>query len=378
MRRLLLTCSLFALAPACAQGGGDGDEDAGRVRFDSGRPMEDDAGRLPGLDAGMMVETDGGQIPEDDAGMMMMFDAGPRPDSGITMIDAGPDAGPPGCTSAAECNDGLVCNGIERCNAGVCGPGTPPTCDDSIACTMNRCIEPTSGTTPECDYVPLDAMCPSGQSCNPATGCVAGCAESPCRLVNPQCGCPSGQGCYLNGANRTCAAVGAAGEGTTCTSINSCQPGLICLDLNPTATTTNACGRFCATDANCVGEGSLCIYTLDDGMGGAVPGVTVCSRSCNPMTSAGCVSGSSCQIFQETAAPMRLFTDCLAPVGTGGRDAPCADSTGCQRGFICLNPDGFGNRCVRYCQDFLDCAFDQDCYGPFEVGGSTYGYCDFF
>lgn len=373
MRRLVLTCSLFALVPACAQGGG-GDVDSGRERLDAGGDF--DAGRLPGLDAGMMSD-DGGS--ERDAGQSG-FDAGR--DGGMIRIDAGPDAGPVGCTSAAECSDGLFCNGVERCNAGTCGPGTPVTCDDSIGCTMNRCLEPTSGTTPDCDYVPIDSMCPAGQTCNPATGCTTGCAESPCRLLNPQCGCPAGSGCYLNGSMRTCASAGSAGEGTTCTSVNSCQPGLICLNVSrDMAVVTNMCMRFCATDANCVGAGSNCIYTIDDGMGGSVPGVTVCSRSCNPITSVGCVAGSSCQIFQETAAPMGFFTDCLAPVGPGTQFDPCTDATDCARGFTCV---GMPGRCLAYCDEpntwpAAGCPFDQACYGfttPLVIGSTEYGVCD--
>ena len=40
-----------------------------------------------------------------------------------------------------SCDDGDVCNGDETCNAGVCDPGTPLTCDDSNPCTDDSCDE---------------------------------------------------------------------------------------------------------------------------------------------------------------------------------------------------------------------------------------------
>lgn len=39
------------------------------------------------------------------------------------------------------CDDGRVCNGSERCDPAMrgCVPGTPPSCDDGVACTTDRC-----------------------------------------------------------------------------------------------------------------------------------------------------------------------------------------------------------------------------------------------
>lgn len=45
------------------------------------------------------------------------------------------------CGSDADCDDGNVCNGAERCIDTVCGPGTPMTCDDGDACTDDACDE---------------------------------------------------------------------------------------------------------------------------------------------------------------------------------------------------------------------------------------------
>src|SRR5262245_27768274 len=36
-----------------------------------------------------------------------------------------------GCTSNADCDDGVFCNGLEQCDpSGLCQAGTAPTCND--------------------------------------------------------------------------------------------------------------------------------------------------------------------------------------------------------------------------------------------------------
>jgi hypothetical protein len=50
------------------------------------------------------------------------------------------------CTQNSDCDDGLVCNGVETCNAGSCQAGTPPTCGfgpSDPQCNTALCLEPT-------------------------------------------------------------------------------------------------------------------------------------------------------------------------------------------------------------------------------------------
>ena len=56
------------------------------------------------------------------------------------------------------CDDGVFCNGEERCVDGACRPGTPPTCGDALSCTVDSC----DATADACDHVPDDAMCNDG------------------------------------------------------------------------------------------------------------------------------------------------------------------------------------------------------------------------
>lgn len=379
MSRALLAFFLLTLT-ACAQGGGDDDRpDTGVVTppMDAGATGDAatpdmDSGVTPsdaGTGADTGVTTDSGVSPED-SGVA-------PPDSGVTP----PDSGVVGCRSAAECDDGLYCNGAERCELGSCVAGSPAVCDDSIACTRDRCLEPTSGTTPRCDYTPDDTLCGAGQICG-ATGCTATCSETPCRLVQTQCGCPAGQGCYLNGSSRLCATAGTAGEGASCSGVSSCSPGMICIDVGRTATPLNQCNRFCDSDADCVGTGSLCTYTLNDGMGGTVPGVRVCSKACDPVGRTGCRSGAACHIFRESMGAMRYFFDCAGPVGLGTQGASCTDLTDCASGYACAGTPG---TCLRYCDSVGTigttggCRSSEACYGfttPLIVGGTEYGVCD--
>ncbi len=50
-------------------------------------------------------------------------------------------AGDAGAQPCARCNDGVFCDGVERCDpiTGGCLPGTTPSCDDHDECTLDRC-----------------------------------------------------------------------------------------------------------------------------------------------------------------------------------------------------------------------------------------------
>lgn len=62
--------------------------------------------------------------------------------------------GTPGCcTTDADCDDSVVCNGFEFCQfggpgrAGTCQDGTPITCDDGDDCTRDACVPASGGCT---------------------------------------------------------------------------------------------------------------------------------------------------------------------------------------------------------------------------------------
>ncbi len=95
--------------------------------------------------------------------------------------------------NAGNCDDGLYCNGSETCDAALdCQAGTPPDCDDGVACTDDWCDE--IGDT--CLNSAEDSNCDDGLWCNGAetcdalADCLAGadpCPGQSCDEVGDQC-----------------------------------------------------------------------------------------------------------------------------------------------------------------------------------------------
>ena len=64
------------------------------------------------------------------------------------------------CITAPSCDDGLFCNGVETCAAGICGSGVAQ-CNDQDPCTTDSCAEDTdtcfsSPVDPPSDVAQLD------------------------------------------------------------------------------------------------------------------------------------------------------------------------------------------------------------------------------
>ncbi len=102
--------------------------------------------------------------------------------------------GTPPCTSNADCDDGLFCNGDETCNlgTGLCEAGTTVDCDDGVGCTDDSCNEGTNS----CDNDPNNGLCDNGlfcdgsETCDPVLDCQPGtdpCAPLACDEVGNVC-----------------------------------------------------------------------------------------------------------------------------------------------------------------------------------------------
>lgn len=314
---LVASALALALLSACAEGG--------RNRRDSGPTGGTDA-PIPGLDAPFVL-TDSG-APD---AFVVTTDA-PRDDAFVPGADAfaGPDAFLPGADAF-----------------------TPPTPD---------AFTPTA-----------DAFTPAADAAS------SSCSESPCRILAPQCGCAAGESCYPSGTTRVCAVGGARVEGSGCTGVSDCAAGLGCVNFSSSATTPgNMCSRVCNTDADCA-SGAVCIHTIDDGLGGSVPGLRFCSRVCTPSPSSGCAPGLACSIYRESMGAMRYFTDCAGPVGAGRQGAACVDDADCAAGFGCADP-GTGLQCLSWCRVVGgSCPLGTTCLGlgppAAIVGGVEWGLC---
>jgi hypothetical protein len=87
----------------------------------------------------------------------------------------------PSCEDDSDCDDGLICSGLERCLDGRCWSGRPLRCDDGDACTEDLCLEPLG-----CRYAPIDAACQGPPS--------AGFEDAALPIASPDAGARSDAG----------------------------------------------------------------------------------------------------------------------------------------------------------------------------------------
>jgi hypothetical protein len=131
--------------------------------------------------------------------------------------------------------------------------------------------------------------------------------------------------------------------------------------------------EFCATTSDCPGgAGASCVYTLNDGNGGTVPGVKLCSVDCSPVTPAtSCPAGWNCDIYVDESD--NLLTDCTY-TGSTNTSGACTASADCAPGYLC---DTLYGTCARWCRvGSSDCG-GLTCYSvEATIGSVTYGVCD--
>lgn len=233
-------------------------------------------------------------------------------------------AGAQSCVSDAQCAAGTLCDGIERCVAGVCQSGAPLDCDDGDPCTTDSC-NPTAGCAHQDDACPTSCgPGDDGQRCSDGTACTLG----------DTC---SGGACV--GAGVDC------NDGDPCTT-DTCDAALGCVYVeapNPPACVSD-CGII-ADHTPCAGDGDPCtqdgclegacqagllqfVRQCDDG--DRCNGDEYCSpvKGCEPGPAPVCDDGDLCD-GTETCVPA---TGCQA--GT-----PAADGTACDDGRTCTLGD---------------------------------------
>ncbi len=195
-----------------------------------------------------------------------------------------------------------------------------------------------------------------------------------CTLVPPQTGCPDGQACDLDDSDSgetACRKIDRDGDQTSiCADARDCGAGTTCVE---DATGDASCLRFCDRDSDCDDPGGACEIEIDDGTGEPIPGVTLCTQSCNPVTSSGCPAAWGCQLFTD-------HTRCR-PGGAGGHMASCAGDEDCRVGFGCASVGG-SLFCLRNCRvgvlGVCSAISGTTCRSyatPAIIGGVEYGAC---
>ena len=120
-----------------------------------------------------------------------------------------------GCTSDAECDDGLFCTGVETCNAGSCSSSGDP-CPGGTVC--NEATD--SCDAPACDN---NGTCEAGEDCN---NCPNDCRAKLNGNPNSRYCC---DGDLPNCGDSRCSESGwSCGGGGGCTSDPECDDGQFC------------------------------------------------------------------------------------------------------------------------------------------------------
>ncbi len=213
------------------------------------------------------------------------------------------------------CDDGLFCNGADRCEAGVCTGVGPAPCGgaDGDGDCRESCDEAArSCTAPD----PLGSACNDGAFCTTADRCREG---GVCAGDNaPPCPGPDGDGNCRESCNEDaddCTAPDPAGT--------SCSDGLFC-------TTTDTCDA----GGQCLGSGDPC--AVADGDANCREACDEATRTCAGLDPDGtpCEDGVAC----TTGDTCSLGT-CLSGAESSCDDAnPCTDdycdlAGGCTHAF---------------------------------------------
>jgi len=255
------------------------------------------------------------------------------------------------CEPDADCDDGDMCNGTERCIGGACQEGTPVDCDDDNVCTDDIC-DPATGN---CSYNNNTLPCDDGDACTVGDACSAGTCQPggdqlDCNDAN-DCtddACDPDTGCVYTNNNDPCDDGNPCTLGDTCAN-GFCQGGSETLQCND----DNIC-----TDDSCVAAEGGCVYapntepcddgdpcTLDDTCG---------EGSCQPGDPKNCNDNNECTDDSCDSAD----GSCIHTNNT----APCDDSNTCTMNDTCSNgvcsgepTDLDGDGFVRAACGGLDC-----------------------
>jgi hypothetical protein len=300
----------------------------------------------------------------------------PGPDAICLQAHCEPDTGT--CSLVPDhggfaCDDANPCTVGDVCDAGICTPGVPATCNDDNPCTDDSC-DPQNG----CVYTDNDAPCSDGNVCTTNDLCDGGLCLGGAPLQ-----CDDANAC--NGSESCDAAVGCK-AGTplvcddqdlcngleSCLPDSGCQPGVApdCDDNNPC--TDDACqaalGCIHTSNTAACNDGNAC--TVGDVCGGGIcsPGSAVACDDDNVCTTDTCDPKSGC-IYLMNQAPCddqdlcttgdhchlgecistaslvcddkNLCTDDSCQPGSGCQfvynQAPCDDSNACTANDHCAN-----------------------------------------
>ncbi len=286
------------------------------------------------------------------------------------------------CTTVADatkCDDGIYCNGTDKCKTGACTvhAGNPCPGPDGTSNCANSCSE--SGKT-------CTANDPDGSGCNDGKFCTVGdsCASGVCVGGARDCSAFTDQ-CNTGVCNESAASCQASPiSGTSCTDGNACTTGDECLSGSCTPTGTVSCAtppNACyAATGTCNTTNGTCSYT-------PLSSATTCSDG-NACTAGDHCSGSGTCLSGTTVTSCTTppNTQCYDTAGTCNTTTgvcaytPKANTTSCSDGNACTagdHCDGAGT-CVAG-STVTSCTTPPNtaCYAATGTCNTTTGACSY-
>jgi hypothetical protein len=244
-----------------------------------------------------------------------------------------------GCTTDAECDDGLVCNGAETCDPGTftCQAGTPlangTVCGSETDVCVNQICVPDSCTS--------NGQCSDGNVC---TG------TETCNFTSYQCevGAAPGDGTQC-GATALDVCIGESCENVECVSDTYCDDDNVC-----TGVETCDLGSYTCQSGTAPGDGTQCGPTSSDV---CVGDTCVTGVECTDVGESGqCSDGNACNGVEVCGA------DFTCQPGTN-----LADGTSCGTDLVCI-----AGACEPGCTTDAECDDGNPCTGTGTCNPGTF------
>jgi len=323
------------------------------------------------------------------------------------------------CSNNLQCPAGGTCNVNSKCALACCGPGIPVDCDDSIACTMDKCDEsndvcthaPATHTCNNATRTPCDTLadCPAGSTscgglpycddgkfCNGQETCGAlGCENLTSRVCNiapetvctSDADCPSGGLCQIDCSylNSGCS-NGQCDETTDQCKFYAIHQGELCDDADPCTINTLCTGGLClpSTTVNnayrCVRLEWRNVTPQPVAIGDFITAdLYAVADGCGSQYKGACQAGEM-DIFAVNVlldwnpVPIRLD-----PPGNPNPENPCSSPNTCYQCQTCSGGTNPGAQCIQRCvngpRNWLTCLADTDCNHQCSGGTNNGAFC---
>jgi len=264
--------------------------------------------------------------------------------------------------NTAPCEDGLFCNGADTCSGGSCSAHAGSTCAGADG--DGDCSESCSDSSPGCTNPdPEGAVCDDGVFCNGPDRCSAGSCSvhlgNPC-VDGGICGddCNEAADNCFDPAGTVCrASQGACDIQETCTGSSTACPANAFL---PSTTVCRTSGGVCDVQETCTGSSASCPADTFQ------PASTPCTDDGNPCTDDVC-NGSGACLNPNNTAPCDDGDTCTTASScdgsgtcTGTAELDCDDDDPCTTDTCVGGPEPCSHEPIPDCGALLCGDVNQD------------------